>query len=549
MKIGVAQITVDPGDVKGNLEKIISNISQLQGNSDLIIFPELTLSGYGHMDLAYSQEFIEDQKKALIDLCSQVQHCPSVIIVGFIDSIKDQKRPNNKDVLYNSVAVIYKGEIIAIRDKTLLPSYDIFYEERYFSEGSRTGVVEVAGFKLGIGICEDLWDEGYNKKVYPKLIEEGAEILINVSASPYNINKIQERKKKIESIVCLNSVPFVYVNLIGSFDGYDGEVVFDGRSLVYNKSGKLIYQAKSFEEESLIIDLNLDNESKIENLEKPAEIYEAIVLGIKEYFRRNGFKRAYIGLSGGIDSAVVAALAVEALGKENIFGVTMPSHITSSETKNDALNIAENLGILCKIRPIVDLYNQWLAKFKQEYERDPDNLTKQNIQARLRGLLLMQETNEDRSSIVISTGNKTELALGFCTIYGDMCGGFAPISDLDKLTVYELANFINEKRNKLIIPQTTIDREPTAELEKDQTDAKNLPAEYKILSPLVTDIVDNELTKKELYKKYDQKIVEATKKLIKVNEFKRRQASPGIRITGKSFGIGRRFPMVYRGDY
>jgi NAD+ synthetase len=545
MKIAVAQIKTDPGFYQENKRKILGYIDDARGKgAELVVFPELCVNGYAHMDLVFQSGFVEEGIQTVQEIAGSVSDVS--VIVGFVDQECRGCGPAGKPVLSNSAAVLSGGRVIATRDKTLLPEYDIFSEQRYFTPGSRTGILSVGGRKTGIGICEDMWDQGYANEVYPNLLQGGAELLINISASPFHAGKRAERISVVSDILTNGSTPFVYANLVGAYDGYDGEVVFDGQSLVFNREGKLCAVGKAFEEQLLMVDVDTAPEvTDLSALSEAREIGQALILGIKDYFRRSGFSRAYVGLSGGIDSAVVATLCVDALGAEKVVGVTMPSHITSEGTLSDAHLLANNLGIRIEERPISSEYQAWLKEFQQSQAKAPQSLTRQNKQARIRGAILMEYSNEDRGGIVVSTGNKTELALGYCTLYGDMCGGFAAISDLSKERVYAVARALNLSSGQERIPSTTIDREPTAELEPDQTDAANLPADYDVLSPLVDAIVDEQRSREELIKEYPKTVVDATLRLVRVNEFKRRQAAPGIRITPKAFGIGRRIPMIH----
>ncbi len=544
LKVTIAQITSDPACFEENFHKISNalNIARNDG-AQLVVFPELALCGYAHLDLAKRDSFLKANQEYLKRLLPLTKGL--AVIIGFVEADFKNLQAEGKPILYNSAAVIENGSLQSIVRKQLLPTYDIFFEERYFRAGGTSSVTQIAGVKVGIGICEDLWDEGYNRQIYEKLILEGAELLVNISASPFQPAKLSKRLSLVNQ---LGTIPFVYTNLVGSFDGYDGEVVFDGQSFVSGADGKLFYLAPACQEKIGTVDLSL-SESVFFQLENPLkEIHQALILGIKEYFRRSGLKHAYIGLSGGIDSALTAALAVQALGAGNVKGVTMPSEITSLETKSDAHLVANNLGIQIEERPIKALYQAWLDEFRLTQGFEPERLTKQNVQARFRGMILMEYTNQDRAGLVLSTGNKTELALGYCTMYGDMCGGLAVIADLSKLKVYQLADYINQTSGQELIPQTTIDRAPTAELELDQKDSDNLPADYNILSPLVDDLVDHELSLEELELKYNPQTIRETARLLKINEFKRRQAAPGIRVTGKAFGVGRRIPISH-GSY
>ena len=384
MKVVIAQIGTDPGFFNANVEKISTAIDQAKKqNAELIIFPEGAVQGYTHMDLAFNSEFVLETRKSLEKIAATTAGITA--IVGFLDLGSPEPGPDGKPVLYNSAAVISNGAIVTIRDKTLLPEYGIFSENRYFTPGTRTGLVDIAGKKVGIGICEDMWSAGYRQKVYPALIEQGADILVNLSASPFHVARQQERVEIIESIVSGSETAFLYCNLVGSYDGYDGEVVFDGQSMVWGKQNSLVAMAAAFKEELLVVDLETATSMPFSPRDEAAELYDALVLGIQEYFRRSGFERAYIGLSGGIDSALVAALATAALGAENVIGVTMPSHITSSETLSDAKQLATNLGIVCKERTIAPEYSAWLAEATDAHGKELHTLTRQNKQARIRG--------------------------------------------------------------------------------------------------------------------------------------------------------------------
>ncbi len=544
MKIAVAQIATDPGKIRENAEKIKDYVQQARAaGAELVVFPELSLPGYGHMDLVLQKAFTDAVRNALYKIAEVSDGI--TVVVGFVDRDDTAVGPGRKPVLYNSAALLRDGALRAVIDKTLLPTYDIFSELRYFTPGRRQGIVEVGGRRLGIGICEDLWDEGYGIRVYPALADQHPDLLINISASPFAVGKLHERKALIQRAMNGSGVPFVYANLVGCFDGYDGEIAFDGRSLMINSAGQLAALGKAFEEELLLLDTEAAPAVQVPPENPSQELHGALVLGIREYFRRTSFERAYIGLSGGIDSALVAALAAEALGSDNVIGVTMPSHITSSETRADALRLAENLNIRCDVRPIGGEYKAWEDDFRQALGREPRPITKQNKQARIRGSILMEYTNEDPKGLVISTGNKTELACGYCTLYGDMAGGFAAISDLSKARVYQVAEYINSSAGMEIIPASIIKRIPTAELEHGQTDAANLPADYDVLSPLVDAIIDEQCPYDELCRRYGTDVVDRTLRLVHANEFKRRQAAPGIRVTNKAFGIGRRFPIVH----
>ncbi len=497
------------------------------------------------LDLVLYQEYIQANLAGLKEIAKQTRGI--LVIVGFIDQDLKKIGPDGTPYRYNSAALIYNGRLLGIVDKTLLPDYDIFFENRYFQPARQRQVFDFKGVKIGVEICEDLWDENYPVKVSDELVVKGAQILINVSASPFYAGKRLVRQKIIQKVVGKNKVPFVYVNLVGGQDGFEGEVVFDGQSMVFDKSGNLVSLGKIFAEDLFFVDFKTCEKKGNENLKPQSnpteELYNALVFGIKEYCRRTGFEKAFIGLSGGIDSAVTAVLAVSALGAKNVTGISMPSRYSSQASKDDAVVLAKNLGIKFKTIPIKDAFTAFKNTLKGEFAGLPENTTEENIQARIRGILLMAHANKF-GGLVINTGNKTETALGYTTLYGDMCGGLAAISDVSKLKIYKLARFINQGRDHNIIPENIIQKVPSAELKDNQTDEESLGASYKIMSPLVDEIVEKAKTPKKL-SKYPKNVVWKLFTLINKSEYKRRQAPPGIKVTPKSFGIGRRIPMNY----
>ncbi len=539
MRITLAQVRTLPTRLDHNVAAILLAMERASdAGSDLVVFPELAIPGYGCLDHFENPRFIDRNLAARDRVIAASAKYDLAAIFGFVD--RDESDPRR---FYNSAAVVQRGQLLATVDKTLLPNYDIFWESKYFAAARHRRPVAVNGISIGLQICEDLWEHDYPVSVSDDLIASGAELLINISASPFSVGKLERRRALVDEVVGRHTVPFVYVNLVGSQDGYEGETVFDGRSFAVAADGLLLATAAGFEE--VVHTFDTDSVARVPTPETDAiaELYGALTLGIHDYFQRNGFSRAYVGLSGGIDSAVTAAIAVRALGADNVIGVTMPSHVTSDETKNDAILLAERLGMPCRVRPIGALYAAWKATALEERDQFASSLTPQNAQARLRGLILMECSNEDPGAIVISTGNKTELALGYCTLYGDMCGGLAAISDVSKHRVYDLARAINREHGRDVIPVTTIDRPPTAELEPDQTDADNLPADYDVLSPLVEEIVEEGTPRAQLVQRYDGAVVDRTLQLIFRSEYKRRQAAPGIRVSSKAFGAGRRYPI------
>lgn len=547
IKLAIAQISTDAGNIKENTEKIIQYINRAKkGGADIVIFPELAIPGYMSLDLMLHQKFVAENLKALQNI---TEHTKNILaVVGFIDQDKGKIGPDGTRVRYNSAAIIRNQKIIAIQDKTLLPNYDVFFENRYFAQGRGIKPINFKNIKLGVQICEDLWDENYPVKVSEDLIKKGADILINISGSPFYIGKRFDRERVIEKVSKSHRVPFIYVNTIGVQDGYDGELIFDGQSMIFNKSGQLIFLGRQFEEDLFYIESdNLFKRTK--KLKMPIvnpveELYRGLILAIKQYFLRTNFTKAFIGLSGGIDSAVVAVLATQALGKGNVTGVYMPSPFSSRDSLKDSLGLAKKLGINMEVIPIGNLYGIFLDTLKGQFNKLPFDTTEENIQARIRGMILMAHANKF-GGLVISTANKTETALGYTTLYGDMCGAIAPIADVSKLRVYSLARYINSL-GKTLIPESIIKKVPTAELRENQTDEGSLGAPYSIISPLVDEIVEDMKTTSQLHKKYPKKVVDHIIHLINRNEYKRRQAAPAVKVTKKAFGLGRRIPIAHQ---
>lgn len=548
-KLAIAQISTDPGNIEANTQKIINKIIEAKENdAKMVIFPELTIPGYMSLDLMLLPKYIEQNLEALDKITKHTDNICA--IVGFINQDKRIIGPDGTPRRYNSAAIISNGKILGIQDKTLLPDYDIFFENRYFSEGHERKIIEFEGIKWGIQICEDLWDENYPIKVSEELVRKGAEVLINISGSPFYIGKRFDREKIIKRVHEKQKVPFIYVNTVGVQDGYDGELVFDGQSMIFNVKGELVHLGAEFEEElSYITTDQLLTESKpakqldLSGFNPQEELLEGLTFAIKEYFRKSNFSKAFIGLSGGIDSAVVAVLASGALGSKNVTGIYLPSPFSSKESFEDSKQLAENLGINFKIIPIEGLFKEFLTTLKKEFDHLPFDTAEENIQARIRGIILMAHANKF-GGLVISTANKTETALGYATLYGDMCGAITPLSDVSKLRVYELAQLMNSK-GKILIPENSIKKIPTAELRENQTDEGSLGASYEIISPLVDEIIEDMQTQNELVKKYPKEIVEKITRLINLNEYKRRQSAPGVKVTKKSFGIGRRIPIAH----
>ena len=549
MKVAMTQINPIVGDIKGNLSKVLEKLKECKElNADIVAFPEMVITGYPPQDLLHANAFIKANQDAIESIADSTRGI--VAIVGFVDS-------DAKGLLYNAAAVYENGDLLRIVHKTLLPTYDVFDEERYFepNENISPVTVKIKGqeIMLGIEICEDLWDEAYDEKVTDILCSKGAQLIINISSSPFHIGKQFERERLVRDKATKNKTPVFLVNLVGGQD----ELVFDGRSLAADSKGNIIALGVQFEEDLVLTELDIKT-GEGTPLQKPgydedAEMYNALVLGIRDYFRKTGFNKAVLGLSGGIDSSLTACIAVDALGPENVIGVSMPSKYSSDHSKSDAELLADNLGIKyiqVPIHEIVDTYQTtWAeplkelrAHFDVNISQD-DPVADENIQPRARGNILMDISNrlKDLRILVLNTGNKTEIALGYCTLYGDMTGGVGVIGDVSKLEVYKLAEYVNRKAGKQIIPEGSITKKPSAELKEDQFD----PFDFDIVSPMVDEIVANRKSKQELLDMgYPKDVVEDVYRRVRLAEYKRWQAPPCIRITKKSFGIGWKMPIV-----
>jgi NAD+ synthetase len=532
MKIALAQVNPTVGDLDGNAKLITEWVAKAKAaKADLVVFPEMVLSGYPVQDLVYSKPFLKRNKELAHELA---KHCAGIACVfGFVDTDAEGRR-------YNAAAVVADGKLLGVQHKMLLPTYDVFDEDRHFAPAKEQAIYTIAGHKLGIHICEDMWDDTYERKPCAELVEKGAEMLINLSASPFYAGKRFVREELVRRHATTHGVPFVYCNLIGGQD----DLVFDGRSFAMDWEGRLIAKAKSFEEELVTFDIDL-KKRKAKPIEPPAsdreeEIFKALVLGVRDYFRKCGVKGpGIIGVSGGIDSALVAAIAKFALGPERVIGVSMPSKVSSQHSKDDAKVLAENLGIKYITMAIQESVDVAGKRFKAVFGAYKQGVTIENLQARERGKILMEIAN-DTGGLVLSTGNKTEMALGYCTLYGDMCGGLSVISDLGKHEVYALSRWINARHGG-IIPKNSIDKIPSAELAEGQFD----PFDYPVIGPMVNEMVENHRTKEELIMMgYLAKDVDRCFRLLRINEFKRRQAAPGIKITTHAFGTGWKMPIV-----
>jgi len=530
MKIALCQINPTVGAFKENKKLILSNYREaVKHGAELVVFPEMVITGYPIADLLYEDGFVRENMAILAEITSQAT---IPLVVGHVHAENGH--------LYNSAALCADGKQLFRYDKILLPTYDVFDEDRYFSAGSELGIckVDIGGqeVNLGLQICEDLWDEDYNRKVTAELQQAGAAFVVNISASPYHILRLKERLGLIQNKAQSTGVPFFYCNLVGAQD----ELIFDGQSLAVNGTGELIGLGAIFSEEIVYVDTDKERKISLPAGNREEELYSGLVLGVRDYFKKTGHKEAVIGLSGGIDSSLVACIATAALGKEHVHGVSMPSRFSSDHSKVDAQQLAENLGFDFRsitIQGIVSGYEHALGPHFDGSER---NVAEENVQARTRGNLLMALSNKF-NWLVLSTGNKTEMALGYCTLYGDMSGGLAVISDLSKTDVYALANWVNNVAGQDRIPANCIEKPPSAELAPEQVD----PFDYDIVSPLVDRIIENRESPAALIKDgFDPDLVHDIYRRITINEYKRRQAAPGLRVSSKAFGLGRRIPIV-----
>ena len=530
MKIAICQINPTMGDFPGNRDKILSFYRKaVEKGADLIVFPEMVITGYPPQDLLLERDFVQENVEILEDISNQVT------VPAVLGCIREEQ-----GALYNSGAVCANGAVVYTYDKILLPTYDIFDEDRYFTPGKTQGVFELElngkRRKIGIQICEDLWDHDYECKVTNLQKGEGAEVIINISASPYHDSQLQERTALIEEKVHENGIPFLYCNLVGAQD----ELIFDGGSLAYDSEGTLIGQGKYFEEDILIVDLDASKSQEMIHVSREEMMYNALCLGVQDYFRKTGHADAVIGLSGGIDSALVACIAADALGAEHVHGISLPSKFSSDHSLEDACTLSENLGIHYQTITIEDTVTVYETVLEPLFEGKERNAAEENVQARIRGNILMALSNKF-GWLVLSTGNKTELALGYCTLYGDMSGGLCVISDISKTDVYALSRWVNQTGGCGRIPESCLTKPPSAELAPDQVD----PFDYEVVSPLVDAIIEKRESPKDLVKNgADKTIVNDLYHRIRINEYKRRQAAPGLRVSSKAFGTGRRIPIV-----
>lgn len=542
MKVTIAQLNPIIGDFRGNIDKAKSAIQQARNEgSKLICFPEMFITGYPPRDLLERHDFIHCSQIALNELIVYAKLLSEItIICGTI-------LPNNKSHglgLYNAAVVIQNGKLLFSQNKTLLPTYDVFDETRYFDHSEKNLVFEYGKHKIGLTICEDAWydSEFFKKERYEinpvaSLVKKGASIIINLSASPFQAAKQTLRYKLIHSHVIKHQIPFILVNQIGGHD----ELIFDGHSMVFNAKGHLLELLPGFQEKIVTVDMEEITNIQFEPMDDIEAIYKALITGLKDYLLKCGLKKVVIGLSGGIDSSLVACIARSAIGSENVIGVAMPSMYSSRGSIDDAEQLARNLGITFKIVPIESIYRAYMNLLESDFSGLPVDVTEENIQARIRGNILMSYSNKFHA-MTLATGNKSELSVGYCTMYGDMSGGLSVIGDVPKTIVYKLANYVNQDME--IIPKNIILKPPSAELKPDQKDQDTLPP-YEKLDAIIDLYIDQMKDYKEIVQAgFDSDTVKWVIRTISKNEYKRRQAAPVLKITSKAYGMGRRMPIA-----
>ncbi len=556
LRVALGQINCVVGDLKGNCAKMLECVERAKlSGADMVTFPELAVTGYPPEDLLLKPKFIEDNLRTVKDFSRSVHDI--VVITGFVDMSGEN--------IYNAAAVILDNEIKGIYHKILLPNYGVFDEKRYFKSGAGPIVFCCGNFVFGVSICEDIW---HHKGPAKDQVAKGANIILNINASPYHAGKIKLREKIVAELAADTHVPVVYTNLVGGQD----ELVFDGRSIVADADGTIIAKAAAFKEDLLVVDIPLVSRKlkdrrellsicgmelktqksiplktrKACELSPAAEVYEALKLGLHDYVVKNGFKKVVVGLSGGIDSSLVAVVAADAIGKENVVGVSMPSRYTSDVSMIDARELADNIPVKLLEVPIEKIYSAYLAELSELFRGLPDDITEENIQARIRGSILMALSNKF-GWLVLTTGNKSEMSVGYATLYGDMAGGFAVIKDVPKTLVYKLSRYRNSISH--IIPGRVLAKAPTAELRPEQKDQDTLPP-YDILDRILEDYIEKDRSGEKIASSvFHRETVDKTLRMVDLSEYKRRQSPLGIKITPKSFGKDRRMPITnrYRG--
>ena len=545
MRLGLAQLNPTVGDLAGNRRKILDAYAALvaQG-AELVVFPELVVCGYPPRDLLFKRHFVPDVAASLAEIASAIGEVPAII--GTVEpNTSGQGRP-----FFNSAAFCHRGQVASYGRKCLLPTYDVFDEDRYFEPSVFPAIIDHAGRRIGLTICEDIWTHPMlsTRRLYSgrvpveQLAGQKCDLMVNLSASPWHSAKENVRQNLVVADAARAlGCPVAYVNAVGGND----ELIFDGRSHVVDAQGRVISSLAAFAEELRVVDLAappLASTAPGPDTEI-ADIYAALVLGLRDYAHKSGFKRALVALSGGIDSAVVGVIAAEAFGPENVIGVSLPSSISSQHSRDDARALAQNLGIRFETVRISDVVNETEKVLWHLFSQTKRDVTEENIQARVRGVIMMALSNKF-GSLLLTTGNKSEMAVGYCTLYGDMCGGLAVISDVFKMQVYALARWIN--REKEIIPVSSIEKPPSAELRPDQKDQDSLPP-YEMLDAILKGYVEEGLSRRDLIAQgFSEAVINDIVRKVDLNEYKRKQAAPGLKITPLAFGVGRRIPIVQK---
>lgn len=543
MKVGLAQINTIVGDLPGNREKILHAYSQLTADgADLVVYPELVVTGYPPRDLLFKSRFVSDNLASLEAIAAEVGNVPALI--GFVDH-----NPNRHGRRFlNAAAWCERGKVRHVAQKCLLPTYDVFDEDRYFEAAKKPLIVSWKGWRVGISICEDIWtgpiietSRHYDTDPLGFFADSDIDVLVNLSASPWHYGKDSARTAVVRTAALRTRKPVVYVNAIGGND----ELIFDGHSMVMSANGEIVAGLQPFVESLAVVDLHQHEKAVHPAFQRDSlsDIYDALVLGIRDYAHKSGFRKALVGLSGGIDSALTAALAAQALGPENVMGISLPSAISSQHSKDDARALATNLGIRFDTLSIHGVVQSAMETLAPLFNKTDHDVTEENIQARARGLLLMAVSNKF-GALLLTTGNKSEMAVGYCTLYGDMAGGLAVISDLPKTRVFALCQWIN--RDREIIPANTISKPPSAELRPDQKDEDSLPP-YPVLDAILKRYVEEGQSAQEIIDSgYEPLVVRDIIRKVDLNEYKRKQAAPGLKITPLAFGVGRRIPIVQK---
>jgi len=556
---GIAQLNPVIGDLLGNCDRILTAVQKLAKQGvQLVLTPELSICGYPPRDLLMNHQFVRDMETAIAELASKLP--PDVAVLVGTVSVNPQANQSGGKPLFNSAALLQDGRVQQVFHKRLLPTYDVFDEDRYFAVGNGSNVFTLnlkggASLNIGVTICEDIWNDEkfWGKRNYADdpvaelATNHELDLLLNLSASPYAVGKQKLRESMLSHSAIMHNLPLLYANQVGAND----DLIFDGRSMAFNSQGKIIARGKSFEEDLLVINLDEVSLDLSRHESDDAEIFAALVLGVRDYVQKCRFRQVVIGLSGGIDSALVAAIAAEAIGKENVLGVLMPSPYSSAHSITDAIALAHNLGISTQTIPIQPMMEAFDASLSNLFAGQTSDVTEENLQSRIRGSLLMAISNKF-GHLLLSTGNKSEISVGYCTLYGDMNGGLAAIADVPKTRVFSICKWLNrtssllmiKQENSEVIPVNIITKPPSAELKPDQLDQDSLPP-YDILDDILHKLINQHLAAAEISATgHDPAIVDRVVRLVKIAEFKRRQAAPGLKITNRAFGSGWRMPIA-----